>query len=372
MHIEFIEKIEQLTSISLKQLTDENCPFMSFDFLSLLESSGSVCDAKGWLPHHMVFKEDETIHGVLPLYIKHHSWGEYVFDWSWAQAYEDHQLAYYPKLVATVPFTPLTTTKLLSNHLNLVDTFTALTQQCQANNFSSWHVLFVPEVNQQLLPDDVYQRHTVQFHWFNQGYANFDDFLTRFSSRKRKNTRKERQSIMQQGIFVRRLYGKDVTQQEIEFFYLTYQLTYMKNGHQPHLTLSFFKKIFEQLANNLVLIIASKDDEDIACALFFYDEHQLYGRYWGAKAAYNNLHFELCYYQGIEFCIEHKLQSFNPGTQGEHKIQRGFEPVLTHSYHWIKHQGFKPAIKDFCQREREHMHDYLLQCQKKLPFKTVD
>ena len=390
--------MEQIPVSDWQQLNTSSCPLLSHDFFKALETSQSVSKQQGWQPHHMLIEEDNSITGIMPLYIKGHSWGEYVFDWSWAEAFNDHNLAYYPKLVATIPFTPLPSDKLFSNNLNLAAVMPTLINHCQENDISSWHLLFVPEIecknsalvelteeveqgpqNTKLLsavissviPTDVYQRHTVQFHWFNQSYRCFDDFLAAFTSRKRKNTRKERLSIAQQGITIRRLQGKAVTEEDITFFYLTYQLTYMKNGHQPHLSFDFFKKIFSTMADKLLLIIASHDGEDVASALFFYDETHLYGRYWGSKTPFNNLHFELCYYQGIEFCIENNLQSFNPGTQGEHKIQRGFEPVLTHSYHWVNQVEFRPAIKDFCQREREHMQDYLQQCRQALPFKVM-
>ena len=344
---------------------------------------------QGWQPHHMVINqkddtEQQTITGILPLYLKSHSWGEYVFDWSWAQAFEEHNVPYYPKLVATIPLTPVTSDKLLGE-LTLSDVFPLLIEHCEQRNIHSWHILFCNEIDgnetdfcgeikqgsKVLLPDDVYLRHTVQFNWFNRSYQSFDDFLSNFTARKRKNTRKERLSIIEQGIEVRRINGADITEKELGFFYLTYQLTYVRKGHQPHLSINFFQQIVKTLADNILLIIATRDDEDIASALFFHDESYLYGRYWGCTKQVKNLHFELCYYQGIEFCIERNLDCFNPGTQGEHKIQRGFEPRLTHSYHWIKHQGFKPSIKDFCEREREHMKHYLVQCEQALPYKET-
>ena len=373
MQITFLDSFEKIPKVDWQKLNTASCPLVSYSFFKALESSKSVTIERGWQPHHMIIEKEGDIKGILPLYLKQHSWGEYVFDWSWAEAFDDHQLTYYPKLVATIPFTPLPSDKLLTQHLKLDDLFNLLSDHCQQSEISSWHILFVAEEKDQLagvvLPDDVYQRHTVQFHWFNQNYTSFDNFIETFTSRKRKNTRKERASITQQGISIRRLQGKEITADDIDFFYLTYQLTYIKNGHQPHITFAFFKEIFTCLADNLLLIIASHAGENVACSLFFHDDTHLYGRYWGCKGNFNNLHFELCYYQGIEYCIENNLQCFNPGTQGEHKIQRGFEPVLTHSYHWIKHTAFKPAIKDFCDRERDHMRVYFEQCRQLLPFK---
>ncbi|ALO34044.1 hypothetical protein CMT41_04365 [Colwellia sp. MT41] len=384
MQITFFERFEQIPASDWHRLNTSSCPLVSYEFFKALEASQSVSGARGWQPHHMVIENDGIIDGIMPLYLKQNSWGEYVFDWDWAKAYEDNNLAYYPKLVGTIPFTPVTSNKLWSNKLNLAELFSSLISHCHQHEINSWHILYCPEIDSEVtptekgksttmakLPEDVYLRHTVQFHWFNRGYASFDDFLATFTSRKRKNTRKERASIKQQGISIRQVRGPDITASDIDFFYLTYQLTYLKQGHQPHLNFDFFKHIFTHLAANVLLIIASHNDEDVACALFFYDDSHLYGRYWGCKTAFNNLHFELCYYQGIAFCIEHNLQCFNPGTQGEHKIQRGFEPVLTHSYHWVKHAAFKEAIKEFCQRECQHMESYQQQCRQALPFKVV-
>jgi predicted N-acyltransferase len=392
--ITFYDSFEKIPVSDWQRLNTSQCPLVSYDFFKALEASQSVSCTRGWQPHHMVIENDNVIEGIMPLYLKEHSWGEYVFDWDWAKAFEEHDIAYYPKLVATIPFTPLPSDKFFSNKLRsngpfasgkgLLEIFPLLINHCLQHEINSWHVLFCPEVDcssKQLdndknpiadkLPEDVYQRHTVQFHWFNRGYESFDDFLATFTSRKRKNTRKERASINQQDIKIRRLLANDITDSDIDFFYLTYQLTYLKKGHQPHLSADFFKQIFSKLKDNTLLIIASHHNKDVACALFFYDEKQLYGRYWGCKESFKNLHFELCYYEGIEFCIENDLQCFNPGTQGEHKIQRGFEPVLTHSYHWIKHVAFKGAVKDFCQRECEHMKIYHQQCQQALPFKVM-
>lgn len=295
-----------------------------------------------------------------------------MFDWSWAEAFEQHNVPYYPKLVATVPFTPISSSKLLTasnNEIEQAQIFSLLSEHCLEKQLNSWHILFAPMAKAPAsLPKDVYQRHTVQFHWFNQQYQTFDDFLSTFSARKRKNVKKERLSISQQNIVIRQILGKDISADELEFFYLTYQLTYLKRGHTPHLTAEFFHQIVNTLADNILLIIASINGKHIACAWFFYDDTQLYGRYWGCTEHINNLHFELCYYQGIEFCIKHKLQIFNPGAQGEHKIQRGFEPVLTHSYHWIKHLPFRAAIQQFCLQEQKQMQHYLTQCQQLLPF----
>jgi len=367
--INFLESFNKVSRSDWQRLNKSTSPFLRYDFFQALESSGSTITEQGWQPHHLTLTDNNNeINAILPMYLKDHSWGEYVFDWAWAEAYQRHELPYYPKLIATLPFTPVPSDKLLSSTMNQSDVFSSLSEHCQQQSINSWHLLYCPEITTEI-PEDVYQRNTVQFHWFNNDYRCFEDYLSRFTSRKRKNTNKERISIAAQGVKVRRVLGGEVSQDEIDFFYLTYQLTYLKRGHSPHLTSEFFKAIFTTMPDNILLIIASHQDKDVACALFFYDDTQLYGRYWGCIEQFNNLHFELCYYQGIEFCIEINLKSFHSGTQGEHKIQRGFEPVLTYSYHWIKHEGFKPAIKEFCLQEQKQMRYYLQQCRQKLPFK---
>jgi len=370
-NVDFFNSIDRITTHDWQTLNNSSCPFLGYDFFNALEKSQSVSVKQGWQPHHLVTTFNDEVTAVMPMYLKSHSWGEYVFDWDWADAFKRNGIDYYPKLVATIPFTPVSSDKLLSSHLKINDLFEPLIEHCQQENINSWHILYCAEIKTDL-PEDIYQRNTVQFHWFNRDYKTFDDYLSNFTSRKRKNTRKERLSVIDQNIKIRQLKNNDITQQDLDFFYLTYQLTYLKRGHQPHLSYEFFKQLLASMTDNLLLMIASNEQEDIACALFFYDDSQLYGRYWGCTKKVNNLHFELCYYRGIEFCIQNNLQSFNPGTQGEHKIQRGFEPVLTHSYHWIKHPPFKEAIKSFCQQEQAHMLTYQQQCQQLLPFKNSD
>lgn len=369
--INFINNIDNISASHWQNLNNSPCPFLLYGFFHALEKSQCVNFKQGWQPHHLVATTKNEVTAIMPMYLKSHSWGEYVFDWDWADAFKRNGINYYPKLVATIPFTPVNSDKLLSSQLQVNELFEPLIEHCQHENINSWHILYCNEIKA-VLPEDVYQRNTVQFHWSNRDYGIFDDFLSTFTSRKRKNTRKERLSVMKQDIQIRQLINNEITQQDLEYFYLTYQLTYLKHGHQPHLNYDFFRQILSNMTNNILLIIASHEQEDIACALFFYDDYQLYGRYWGCTKHYNNLHFELCYYQGIEFCIQNKLKKFNPGTQGEHKIQRGFEPVLTHSYHWIKHPAFKEAIKNFCQQEQKHMLTYQHQCRQILPFKKLD
>lgn len=368
MIAEFNKDFSNIPKQTWDTLNTSSNPFLFYQFVEALELSGSASLVQGWQPHHLTIKQGESIEAVLPLYLKSHSWGEYVFDWDWAKAYEQHGLEYYPKLVSTIPFTPVSSNKLISQTLTHQDVLQPLSDYCTEHNIASWHLLFCPKI--EVLPDNVFERNTVQFHWFNKDYDSFDDYLSTFTARKRKNTRKERESIKKQNINIRQVSGTDITKEELDFFYLTYQLTYLKRQHTPHLSYEFFEQIVQSMPSNILLVIASHEENDIACALFFYNESHLYGRYWGCSESFSNLHFELCYYQGIEFCIKNNIQTFNPGTQGEHKIQRGFEPVLTYSYHWIKHSGFRPAIQDFCKREQMHMLTYQQQCTLSLPFKN--
>ncbi len=400
LKVTFVTSINDIAKEQWQTLNTSTNPFLQYDYIHALENSGSATKNRGWQPYHALYYDQETLVAILPLYIKYHSWGEYVFDHAWADAYEHYKIPYYPKLVNAVPFTPVPCNKLISVSLTLQEalpllikrlnnTSPALSSNLKTfNQLSGLHALFTNNSNtpsttdkdqSSLLTSDIYHRHTVQFHWFNNGYESFDEYLASFTARKRKNTKKERASIAQQGITVEQIQGKQLTKTELDYFYLAYQSTYHKKGHEPHLSYEFFERVFHSLADNIMLVVAKHEDTDVAneaqkselvaCALFFHDKSTLYGRYWGCTARFNNLHFELCYYQGIEFCIKNNLQTFNPGTQGEHKIQRGFQPILTHSYHWIKHLEFKAAIADYCQQERTQLKQYQQQCQQALPFK---
>lgn len=370
MKINFIDRIDVISPNDWRRLNTSVSPFLSQEYFKALEETQCVSQSSGWQPHHMVVSNSDSnqLTAILPSYIKQNSWGEFVFDWDWAEAFERHGYPYYPKLISTIPFTPISTNKLISNELAQTEIFDNVIEHCQHHAINSWHILFCPEMAQ--TRDDVFQRHTVQFHWFNRHYHDFDDFVAGFTSRQRKNTRKERLSIAKQGIEIHHFSGDKITARELDFFYLTYRLSYLKRGHTPHLTKAFFGQVFSRLADSVLLIIASYRHQYVASALFFFDRFQLYGRYWGCTESFDNLHFELCYYQGIEFCIRHNLQRFNPGAQGEHKIKRGFEPIITHSYHWIKQPEFRPSIKEFCQQERLHLQQYKQQCQQALPFKA--
>ncbi|WP_432459250.1 GNAT family N-acetyltransferase [Agarivorans sp. QJM3NY_25] len=345
--------------------------FNSPIFLQALEQQRCVGDNSGWLPRHIELCDAQIL---IPSYIKQHSYGEYVFDWSWADAYHRYGLQYYPKLVSAIPFTPITSEKHLGQRLSeaaVKDWVQVVISICQEQQLSSWHCNFIDvDLAEQLAALGLMIRHGVQFEWFNHQYHHFDDFLQTFTSRKRKNTNKERRTAQGSVEHINRLVGQQISQTALEAFYQCYQSTYLKRGQQGYLSFSFFQQLLEQLGDSMLLVTAENNQQIVASALFFFDADNLYGRYWGCLEEYPCLHFELCFYQGIEFAIERGLKRFNPGTQGEHKLLRGFEPVTTYSAHYIKQADFAQVIADFCAQERQQMVEYGRQCQQLLPFKT--
>lgn len=375
---EFISDIGQINQTDWNALAQGHGPFLQHQFLLALENSNSVCADSGWQPHHLLIYQNHTLTGILPLYIKNHSYGEYVFDFAWADAYHQHGLEYYPKLIAAIPFTPVTGSRLIlragTSHQDLLPTIKqALITRMKALGISSLHWLFVTHQASELLSEnDFLPRRSVQFLWRNYQYTNFEHFLSRFTARRRKSVKKERQKIRHAGIHVTRLSGDQIDLADMQFFYQCYRQTYLKrSGHEGYLKQAFFKQLFLELADNLLLVIAKKGDESVAAALYLFDQNQLCGRYWGAIGDYDGLHFECCYYQGIEFCIEKDIASFNPGTQGEHKILRGFEPTFCYSNHWLAEPAFHQAVDRFLQQERPEMELYKMQSSTLLPFKQA-
>ncbi|KPQ29459.1 MAG: hypothetical protein HLUCCX14_06360 [Marinobacter excellens HL-55] len=353
-------------------------PFLRYEFFQALESSGCTVPETGWTPSHLIIRINGEICGLAPAFLKTHSMGEYVFDWGWADAYQRHGLPYYPKLLIAIPFTPSQGSRLLlSDALRaqltpqiLDDLLTRLTTQLGAH---SWHLLFPNKADQALLHhDQELHRIGCQFHWHNRDYQSFDDFLGELTSRKRKSIRKERRQVADQGIGFRRVHGRDISDQALSAFYVFYQATYLKRGQSPYLNKQFFEQLREAMPEHLHLILAVQEGEIIAGALFLAGEDTLYGRYWGCLEEYNHLHFETCYYQGIELALTLGLQHFDAGAQGEHKLVRGFEPVLTHSWHGILHPGFREAIADFTREEADHVAGYFEDAEAALPFRQQE
>lgn len=346
-------------------LGDDN-PFISNAFLCALESAG-ICSAEtGWQPLHIEL--DERLR--LPAYIKDNSWGEYVFDWSWADAYQQHNLDYYPKLLIAAPFTPSVGPRLINaNESDATMLFESLKDICKTQELSGFHILFANQQDQQLLDKlPLLQRHDIQYHWQNQNYQSFEHFLQRFKSRKRKNIKKERKAVSDQGIRVATIQGAEISQEQLNVFYHYYHATYLKRGRQGYLNRAFFQQILQAMPEKLVLFMAYLDEQPVAAALCFQDQECLYGRYWGCLEEYNQLHFEVCYYHGIDYCITTGRKRFDPGAQGEHKISRGFEPVITRSYHWLANKDFFAAAESFCQREKQYVEKYRDDVIQSLPF----
>jgi len=344
-------------------------PFLSFAFLKALEDSGCVSTATGWTPQHLAVRNTEgEITHLAPAYIKHHSYGEYVFDWQWARAYEQYRVPYYPKLLLAIPFTPVPGPRILGDVTSFP--WTALNDYCQQHGLSGWHLNYPTHLSAPLSASvpDAHPRLGTQFQWHNDGYTDFTDFVGRFASRKRKNVLKERRRVQEQGISLERTTA--ISEDQMAFFFECYRDTYLKRGSTPYLSLSFFQTLRECMTDQLMMVIATDPQGPCAAALCFYDDTTLYGRYWGCLRDYDALHFEACYYQGIEFCIERSLSVFNPGTQGEHKIARGFGPVATHSLHWLAHPDFHQAIGRFCDEEAEHVRLYMDDARALLPFKA--
>ena len=383
MHSHFIDAISKISSTDWNAITGVDYPFTRYEFLSALEKSGAVSRENGWEPHHLLLYDQEELIAVMPLYLKYHSYGEYVFDWAWADAYQKHHLNYYPKLLRAIPFTPATGPRLCikNNHIeeNIYHhVYEALIKEAEKLNASSCHILFPEtEVKNCFKQSGFLTRTGVQYHWFNHAFTSFDDFLGTFSSRKRKNLKKERMKVNQQAITLKIFEGDKVSTDIWERFYYFYQMTYAKrSGHGGYLNQRFFEYIAKTMPENIVLVLAYRDGEEntnaIAGALNFRDSTTLYGRYWGCVEEFDYLHFEACYYQGIEYCINNKLKRFDPGAQGEHKIQRGFVPISTWSNHWIKHPEFNRAIGDFLAEEKLEIKRYITKAAELLPFKTND
>jgi uncharacterized protein len=371
----FVDAIGDIDRQQWNHLAAGAGPFLDYDFLQSLEQTDCVGQRSGWQPCHLTVCHAGAAIAVMPLYKKSHSYGEYVFDFTWAEAYQRHGLQYYPKLISAIPFTPVTGPRLLCGKKLRSklwpEVIRHLKQYCLQQGLSSLHLLFTDaRTSNTVTEQQLLSRTSVQFHWFNRGYASFEEFVATFNSRKRKNLNKERARLTQAGVTCRRLTGSQISEQAMQDFYLCYRQTYLKrSGHSGYLTPAFFNRLREKMADNLLLVQAVKGDKLLASALLLFDEHHLYGRYWGALQEVDGLHFEVCYYQGIEFCITKGLQCFNPGTQGEHKIQRGFEPVYCYSDHWLAQPEFHQAVAKFLQQEAAHIRHYKAQAASLLPFR---
>ena len=380
MKIGFHNSIEEISKNEWNSLlNDINYPFLKHDFLQLLENTNCVGAKTGWIPLHITVSKDNSLLAAMPLYLKSHSQGEFVFDHSWANAFYQHGLDYYPKLVSSIPHTPASGPRFLikegENKKELFEMIKEGVKNIAAkNNISSWHILFPMEEEVDFYDDsNLSIRKNAQFIWFNKNFESFEDYISSFRARHRKNVKKERDKIKKQDLILETFSGENLSYDLLNKFYKFYLSTNIKrSGFSGYLTKQFFLNFPSTLFKNLVIVFAKKKntDEMVGGSLFFRDNKNLYGRYWGCIEEFDCLHFECCYYQGIDYCIKNKLQKFDPGVQGEHKIKRGFSPTETYSAHWIADERFREAIEDFVNREERHINYYLEDAKKLLPFKT--
>jgi uncharacterized protein len=345
-------------------------PFLRHEFLSALVECGCAAPRAGWLPQFLLMRRSGALAAAMPLFAKSHSYGEYVFDWAWADVHERNGVEYYPKLVSAVPFTPVRGRRLLATKDADRRSLAAAALE-RARQTSSLHVLFPLEAEAEVLQRaGMLLRRTVQFHWRNDGYADFEDFLGRLNHARRKNMRQERRRVREAGVSLRWLEGGAIERGHWEFFNRCYRRTYALHRSSPYLNLAFFQRLGATLGEHVAMVIASREGADIACALFLRDDKTLYGRYWGALEHVPLLHFECCYYQAIEFAIERRLEVFEGGAQGEHKLFRGLMPVETLSAHWLAHPRFARAVESFLEREGAGVARYVNELCEHSPFKA--
>jgi predicted N-acyltransferase len=350
-------------------------PFLRHAFLAALENSGCVGGLTGWQPSPITLHDEHGLAAAVPAYVKAHSFGEFVFDFSWAQAYAQHGLDYYPKLVLGVPFTPASGARLLIRpgldvakmRAALIDATRAFAEE---RDFSSIHGLFVTDADRAAFGTGGWlSRRDVQFHWHNQGYRDFDHYLEGFTAEKRKKARRERRRVAEDHIVFDTLLGSEIDRATIDEAFALHRDTFLRHGHEPYLTHAFFRALPQSAGDAFMIKRARIGRKTAAAAMFFWSRDALYGRYWGAHEQHHSLHFEACYHQGIDFCIERGIARFEPGTQGEHKVSRGFVPVNTWSTHWIVDPRFRAAIGDYLRREDPHVNDYASEIAQHVPYR---
>jgi predicted N-acyltransferase len=349
-------------------------PFLSHEFLSALHETGCASAATGWTPQFVLLRAGGELAGAMPLYLKDHSYGEYVFDWSWADAYYRHGHAYYPKLLSAIPFTPVTGSRLLADtDADRDRLIAAALGLAKSLRVSSLHCLFpLPDQAERMQSHGMTLRDGVQFHWANDGYRSFEDFLGALNHAKRKKIRQERRKVAEAGVEFDWVEGKDITEREWAFFNRCYRQTYREHRSTPYLNLEFFVRIGRTLPQHLVLILARRAGAPIAASLHVRHADKLYGRHWGAVEYLPVLHFESCYYQAIEYCIARGIAVFEGGAQGEHKMARGLMPTQTRSAHWLARPEFAQAIEQFLARESRGMASYLDELNERSPFRRPD
>ena len=372
MPLHVLDSLSAIAAHEWDALVPDSQPFLRHAFLSALEDSGSLGAHSGWQPEHLLHIEDGRLLAALPSYRKWHSYGEYVFDHGWADACERAGIVYYPKLLSAVPFSPVSGPRLLAASIeNGFELLKSLPGYLEIEELSSAHINFTDPFTDAALAGQAgwLQRIGCQYHWQNRGYRDFQDFLDALSSRKRKQMRKEREQVAGQGIEFEWLSGEQLDQAQWDFVYACYANTYAVRRQSPYLTREFFSLLAERMPKAIRVVLARQGTRPVAMAVSLVGGDSLYGRYWGCLAEFDRLHFETCFYQGMDYAIAHGFQRFDAGAQGEHKLIRGFEPVITHSWHYLRHPGLKAAVSDFLQREREGVLGYAQEARNALPYR---
>jgi uncharacterized protein len=371
----FSDSIDALGSAEWSALGADAHPFMRHEFLAALEHTHCVGTDSGWQPCYLSLRDARGLSAAAPAYLKSHSYGEFVFDFAWAQAYERMGRRYYPKLTLAAPFTPATGPRLLvrpdAERAKAAPRLLAeLERYAGQHALSGVHALFVDEATRAACQARGWLlRRDCQFHWHNRGYATFDDYLGTFTAEKRKKARRERRRVAEAGVRFETRFGGELDEALLDHVYALHRDTFLRHGHEPYLTRAFFSEIARTLPDSFMVKLAVYQRAVVAVAIFFCSREALFGRYWGAAADYHSLHFEACYHQGIEFCIERGIARFEPGTQGEHKVSRGFEPAITWSGHYIADLQFRAAIADYLQREAAAVDAYALEVQGHVPYR---
>ena len=369
-NLNFVDNFDSIDEAQFSKLIRKNdAPFIQYSFLKALESSGCVGRDLGWTPKHLVKSNENVLSGFMPMYIKNNSHGEFVFDHSWSYALNRAGRNYYPKLLTAIPFTPCETRKIITES-DANEYVEKIIEFMEEKNIESWHVLYPDaDLKELFLENKLIERFGYKFIWKNKEYETFNDYLNIFKSRQRKNIKNERKKISDLNITFQIKESDSLTLEDWEEFFKFYKNTYEERLQRPYLNIDFFKEIhkFKKILKP-VIFFAVHDDKKIAGSLCFIGNDTLYGRHWGSSFNIDSLHFETCFYQGIEFCIDKKINYFDPGVQGEHKIRRGFEPIRTSSFHYIKENDFRNAIIEFCEKEEVEINRYLKACERYTPF----
>ena len=371
------KSLQEIDSHSWNRVVPRDAPTLRYEFLHALETSGAVCPDTGWSPCHLKLARGNDLVGAVPCYLKSHSYGEFIFDWAWARAYQQSGLDYYPKLVVAVPFTPITGPRLLTHPSQdreqlasiLVQGLHSLGQKLEV---SSIHCLFITESDAHYFQTlEFIDRSSNQFHWRNQHYLSFEHFLQSMSSKKRKNIRRERRRVREAGIDLRWVRGEDINDEQLSFFYTCYHQTIAEHGSFLYLNQKFFETLRQTMPAQIRLLLAQRGGKNVAAGFFVCADNTLYGRYWGSVEQIPDLHFEVCYYTPIEYCIEQGFSIFEAGAQGEHKLSRGLMPTITRSAHWLSHAGFHDAIERYTLEEHQEIERYTDILEQHSPFKRT-